>query len=70
MVLRPTVLRYKGKVRKIDGEKMQKINQHKQGLKQVENMQILSKANFGVGFAMIFVFMVPIMYMGYNNFKS
>ena len=56
MVLRPTVLRYKGKAQKIDSQKMERIKQQTKGLKKVENMQIVSKAHFAVGFAACLVF--------------
>ena len=71
MVLRPTVLRYKGKARKIDSSKLKKAQQReKENLKEVEKMQILPKSQLGLAIAASIVFVAPIIYMGYNNFAS
>ncbi len=77
MVLRPHILRYKGKLRKVDAEKMKKIKLQETTLKEeLTKTKAIPKMNFFVIFAGMFVFssnpysssltrLVPLMYYRY-----
>ena len=57
MVLRPHILRYKGKLRKVDLEKMKKIKLQETTLKEeLTKTKAIPKMNFFIVFAGMFVF--------------
>ena len=57
MVLRPTVLRYKGKARKIDSQKVKQMQDSAmQGVKNVEEARLGGKSSIAVIFVAMFIF--------------
>ena len=58
MVLRPTLLRYKGSAKKVDSAKMQQIAKRTQeNVQQIERMQLGSKTAVGLCLIAFTVFM-------------
>ena len=68
MVLRPSVLRYKGRTRKIDSEKMAQINRGMQDAgNEVKAAKFVPKSTFMIGFAVFFVMAAPLVFTSFKT---
>jgi hypothetical protein len=70
MVLRPHILRYKGKLRKVDSDKIKKIKMQDATLKEeLSKTKAIPKMNFLIIFAGMFVFSSKFLYIFYNLYS-
>eukprot|EP00347_Sterkiella_histriomuscorum_P010620 403375570 len=71
MVFRPHILRYKGKLRKLDNEKVQKLkSQQDTAMKDIQSKQYGGKMNFAVYLAGATALLGPFLYIKHLTSQS
>lgn len=63
MVLRPNILKYKGKAQKVDSAKLDTINKRMQNAQsEIQSKKIVPKTALFIGFGACVVVMAPLLY--------